>query len=335
MIMDPKDKDLESQETNEQEDEVSDDENNPEEEGETSEGTEDEGSEEEGSEGNEQSEGESDQEAGQKESNKRSAQHRVSTRIKKLKGDLSQSESGSRELENQLAIANQRIEIMQLANNQKGADKKPVEPSPDDYEDGVQDPKYAKAIRDFDKAQNREEIRQEFVKQNKTVQNSVAQGDVQRNSERKQREHYRKALDNNSDYEEKEDSVISIIGTDAVKDIIDNFEDADKIIYRLGADENLAFDVADALESKKHVLVVRLLERASGSSFKPKTKLKPTPNPDKKLPGGSPGATTGFEAKRLKMLKKATDMNDQSIYSDFMDQHRKEEKVEMAKHTVW
>ena len=121
---------------------------------------------------------------------------------------------------------------------------------------------------------------------------------------------------------------------DAVKDIIENFEDAHSIIYRLGADENLAFDVADALESKKHVLVVRLLERASESGFKPKTN-KPTPNPDKKLPGGSPAAVTGFEAKRLKILKKATDMNDQSIYSDFMDEHREEEKKEMAKHAVW
>lgn len=329
-------KDLESQETNEQENEVQDDENNANENGEASEGTENESSEAEGSEGGDSdSGGDGGQEADQKKSNQRSAQHRVSTRIRKLKGDLTKSESGGRELENQLAIANQRIEIMQLANNQKGTDKKPIEPSPDDFEDGVQDPKYTKAIRDFDKAQSREEIRQEFVKQNKTSQDNASKGDVQRDSERKQRDHYRKALDNNSDYEEKEDTVISIIGMDSVKDIIDNFDDAHNIIYRLGADESLAFDVADALESKKHVLVVRLLERASGSGFKPKSKHKPTPDPDKALPGGSPGAVSGFEAKRLKALKKATDMNDQSIYSDFMDEYRKEDKKEMAKHSVW
>lgn len=329
-------KDLESQETDEQENQVPEGEDNSQTKGEAPEGAEAEGSEAEVSEdGESESGGDGEQEAGKPEKNRRSAQHRVSNRIRKLKGDLNQSETGNADLQNQLAIAKQRIEIMRLANNQKGTDKKPVEPSPDDFEDGVQDPKYVKKFQEYLRGQNKEEIKQEFASQAKTFQENNATDNLQRDTERKQREHYRRAIKGNSDYEEKEDTLTEILGTEAIKDIINNFDDSDNIIYQLGADEDMAYKVLDAMDSKNHVLAVRLLERAS-NGLKPKLKNnKPTPDPDKALPGGSPGAVSGFEAKRLKILKKATDMNDQSVYSDFMDEHRKEEQTEMAKHSVW
>lgn len=284
------DTDLET-ETDEQENEVQDDETNSNEEGEASEGTEDESSEEESSEGGGQSEGGSDQEAGRKKSNQRSAQHRVSSRIRKLKGDLSQSESGNESLKNELAIANQRIEIMKLAGDRKGADKKLVEPNPDDFEEGIQDRKYFKAIRDFDRAQTRLEIKQEFADQSKTNQQTTSTDNLQRDKERKQREHYRRAIEGNSDYEEKEDALTEILGQAAIKDIINEFDDSDKIIYQLGADQDMAYKVLDAMEAKNHVLAVRLLERASkGLKVKPKSN-KTTPDPDTVLEGGSPSSS--------------------------------------------
>ena len=254
----------------------------------TSEGTETEGSEAEGQEGNEQSAEGSDQEADPRKSNKRSAQQRISNRIRKLKGDLNQSETGNHQLQNDLAIANQRIEILQLANKQKGDPSIPVEPSPDDFEDGVQDPKYIKKFQAYLKDQNRQDIQQEFEKHTKNHQQSTDTGNLQRDTERKQRDHYRRAIKGNNDYEVKEDALREIIGTEAIKDIISNFDDSDKIIYQLGADEDMAFQVADAMESKNHVLAVRLLERAS-KGLKVKPKNKTTPDPDLELEGGSPG----------------------------------------------
>lgn len=328
--------DLETQETKEQDTEVQDGENTNPEEGETSEGTAAEGSEAESSEGDEQSEGGSDQEADKAEANKKSAQQRVSTRIRKLNHEKGQSDLDKQELQDRLNTANQRNEILQLAVNQNGADQKPVEPSPDDFEDGVQDPKYVKKFQEYLRDQNKEEIAKEVAKQTKTSQDVTSNNINQRDWTRKQKEHYLKAVDEgNDDYEEKEDALIEIIGKKGVEGIIRGCDDAHKIIYRLGADEKLAYDLCDALESNDQVLAVRLLERASGHSFKNKPKTKPTPDPDTQLPGGSPGAATGFEAKRLKMLEKAQKTGDQSIYSDFMDEHRAELKKEKAKYLPW
>ena len=87
----------------------------------------------------------------------------------------------------------------------------------------------------------------------------------------------------------KEDVVKEILGTEALKDIIQNFDDSDKIIYQLGADEDMALEVVDAMDAQNHVLAVRLLERASGG-LKPKPKTnKTTPDPDTEIEGGSPG----------------------------------------------
>jgi len=213
--------------------------------------------------------------------------------------------------------------------------KKPVEPSPDDFEDGVQDPKYVKKFQEYLRDQNKEEIKQEVSRQTKTHQDTASTDNLQRDTERKQKEHYRKALTINSDYEEKEDALINIIGSAGVKAIINGCEDSHEIIYRLGADEDLAFELADALESKKDIKAIRLLERASKPGSKNKPKPKTTPNPDTPLPGGSPAAATGFEAKRLKVLEKSQKVGDQSIYSDFMDDHRKELQKEKAKHLPW
>jgi len=328
--------DLASQETDEQENQVQDGEDNSQTEGEAPEGTEAEGSEAEGSKDEEsESGGESGQEASKSQRDKKEGQFRISNRIRQLRGDLSQSEAGKQNFKNQLAIANQRIEILQLANNQKRNATQPVEPSPNDFEEGVHDPKYIKKFQEYLRAENQQEIKREVETQTKSTQETVNNGNLQRETERKQRDHYRKALQGNSDYEEKEDAAKDILGVESIKDIIANFDDSDLIIYQLGADEDMAWKVADAMENKDHVLAVRLLERASrGLKPKPKTN-KPTPNPDTPLPGGSPTAVTGFEAKRLKMLEKAQKTDDQSIYSDFMDEHRTGLKAEKAKYLPW
>jgi len=49
----------------------------------------------------------------------------------------------------------------------------------------------------------------------------------------------------------------------------------------------------------------------------------------------SSNITLSFEAKRLKMLEKAQKTGDQSIYSDFMDEHRTGLKAEKAKYLPW
>jgi len=283
-------KNLESQESNEQENEVQDGENSPDTENETSGGTENEGSEETGQEGQAQSEDGSDQEAAKSEQNKRAANHRISNRMRKLKGELSQSESGKQNVENQLAIANQQIQILQLSNNQRGNPSKPVEPNPSDFEEGVQDPKYVKKYQDYLRVENQQQIQQEVAKQAKSIHETVSTDNHLRNKERKERDHYRRAIEGNTDYEDKEDAAIEILGKAAIEDIIANFDDSDKIIYQLGADESLALDVADAMENKDHVQAVRLLERASrGLKPKSKTNNKTTPDPDQELEGGSPG----------------------------------------------
>lgn len=323
-------KDLDPKQADEQETDAPNEEQDATQDSETQEGAETEGSETQDSEKSESQEG---QEASKSQGNKRAAQHRISKRMKKLKGELSETRAGNDSLQSQLAIANQQIEIMKLANEKKGNSQLPVEPSPDDFDEGVHDPKYIKQFQTYLKAQNQEQIQKEIATQTKSFQQNVSNENLQREEERKQRDHYRRAL-KMPDYEEKEDALQEILGADAVKDIIANFDDSENIIHNLGDNEDLAYEVADAIESKNNVLAVRLLDRASRAGAKVKPKKEPTPNPDEELPGGSPAAT-GFEAKRLKMLEKATKMNDQSIYSDFMDKHREEKKKEMAKHAVW
>ena len=325
--MDEENKDLDSQAT-EDEVQVLDGEENSQSEELAPEGTEAEGSEAEVSSEDSQSEGRSDQEADKSKGNKRSAQHRISNRIKKLKGDLTQSESGKQVLENQLAVANQRIEILQLSNSQRVNPAKPVEPSPDSFDGGVHDPEYVKKYQAYLKSENQQEIQREVAKQAKTNNDTHASANLLRDTERKQRDHYRRAIKGNSDYEDKEDTLKEILGTEAIKDIIANFDDSDKIIYQLGADEDMAIDVADAIENNDHVLAVRLLERASkGLKIKPKTKI--TPNPDTPLAGGSPSGNNDTDKRAEQLLKKATDSGSKADLNKYLDHqaNRRKEKA--------
>ena len=274
-----------------------------------------------------------DQEAEKSQENKKSAQIRVSKRIRKLTETANTANASQEQTARDLAIANERIRIQELALNQKVPSQGVLtQPDPANFDGGVYDPEYIKQVQEYTKTSNQEEVKKQVDEATKQIRQTTTDDNVARDNEKRQRAHYRRVMEHsNHDYEAAEDTVIEILGVNSVKAIINKFDDAHNIIYNLSKNLDSCEDLADAVAANDQVKTIRLLERASEAGFKVKPKNKPTPNPDTPLPGGSPGASGSFEEKRLKMLKKAQDTGDQSVYSDFMDEHRKAVKAEQVK----
>lgn len=273
---------------------------------------------------------EATQEATKSQDNKRFAEARVSNRMRKLKGDVSTAQAGQEETAQKLAIEQEKSKILQLALDQQKEKSVPnVIPNPDNFDSGVHDPEYIKQHLDYQQRVTNEQVRKQVEEATTKIRNQASQDTFVRETEMRQRDHYRRTLDNgNKDYEETEDVAIERLGVSTVKEIINNFpDDSDRIIYRLGKDSKLAGEVADAIALNKTVLAIRLLERASGADFKPKPKTKTTPDPDTEISGGSPSGASDTDAVAIKLLNAAEKTGSKASlnkYLDYMAERRKQ-----------
>jgi len=221
-------------------------------------------------------------------------QHGIRKRINKLNKKVAQAEGTTADAEQELATEREKNKLLRLALDQKAPVEAATPPDPEDFDEGVRDPKYIRALTDY----NQPMIAAEVQKQ--TAGLTPAQVDtVDPGLERKQTHHYERASDLGAkDFEETEDKAIEILGNDTVNQVINNFKKSELLLYYLGKNPGKAEEIAQLIKTNPIMGVAELGRMEARLSAKPKSITEPTPDPDEELQGGSPSASKSNKHQR-------------------------------------
>lgn len=232
-------------------------------------------------------------------------QHGIRKRINKLNNKVVKAEGATTDAEQRLALSEEKNKLLTLALEQKKPAEVATPPDPADFDDGARDPKYVRALNEY----NQPIIAAEVQKQ--TANLTPAPVDtVDRDLERKQTKHYeRAAVLGAKDFDETEDKAIEILGNDTVNQLIRNFDKSELVLYYLGKNPAKAEEIAQLIKTNPIAGVAELGRMEARLSAKPKSTTEPTPDPDEELQGGSPGAAKSnkFQRKLDKAREDATD----------------------------
>ena len=194
------------------------------------------------------------------------------------------------------------LRIIQL---EEQAQAKVVEPNPDDFDGGSDDPDFIAKKKEFDAA-NIKKLVSETVARATQQGNQAALRDRQDSDlKQKREEHWNKADEmGNPDYNEKENKLVDLIGKDMVNHIIANCPgDSHKVVYYLGANEDEALELGQNLASQSTNELVkavmdlgRIREKLQAN---PQTLM--TPDPDEETQGSAPSAQESLQSQLEKL----------------------------------
>ena len=221
----------------------------------------------------------------------------VSKRVNKLKGKQEESSDEVERLRKELAERDQKLKLHELSQQQKSQ-----KPNPESFEYGEDDPEYKKAIDSFNEKRIADKA-SEIAR--KEIAESQQQAELQRLREAqsaRQKEHYQKALSLEvDDYVDTEDQAITVLGDEAVKAIIHDFDDAHAILYHLGKNTDKATKIAQLLKTQP-VKAVAEIARIDTSV---NTSNEPAPTPEDSPEGAS---ASNVESWQRKVDKKREDV---------------------------
>ena len=213
-------------------------------------------------------------------------QHGFRKRVNKLNDRIDEAKETASQAQTDLANSETRAKLLELALQQEREKNvsSVVPPDPDDFDDGVRDPKYVAAFKAFNQPAIVAAVK-EHIGPVATEQPAP----VDPNIERSQRKHYERADGLGArDYDETEDKAIAILGKDVAKHIIQSSDKSEQILYFLGKNPGEAEEIRELIEANSIKGVLRIGQLEASLSVKSKANRKPAPNPDEDLQGGSP-----------------------------------------------
>lgn len=185
--------------------------------------------------------------------------------------------------------AEEERDLLLLQNQQlkERIESKPVapkRPNPDDFDDGVQDPKYFAALDEFADKRIAAQVSEQVAKLA-----PQAQPVVDNQLETRRLAHYQESQSLNADFEETEDAAISVLGQSNVDLIVTHFPNSPKIVYFLGKKANhaRAREIAGLVDSNPVQALLALGRLDDRLTVKRSGSAKPAPNPDEELSGTS------------------------------------------------
>lgn len=208
----------------------------------------------------------------------------IRKRINKLNTKVEVAVEGKASAESDNAILRQKVELMQLALDQREQKATALEiPDPLDFE-GTKDPKY---IEKFN-AYSRSLYQTDMDKHVSSQQPAEPQRD--RELEERQTAHYGRAVKLGvKDYDEVEDKAIDILGKGTVNQLIKASDNSQNILYYLGKNPEKAKELGELIKTDAVKGVLKLGELGAGLKVQKKARTS-APNPDKELAGAHPGA---------------------------------------------
>ncbi len=224
----------------------------------------------------------------------------IRKRVNKLNAKVRAAEDTSSQAVAELATLREQNKVLQLFVEQTKAAESTKPPDPNDFDDGVHDPKYVEAHQKH----TQEVIAAEVQKQAAAfapVQTDTSS--VSRELERRQTRHYEQADKLGAvDYQETEDKAVAILGNETVNQLISKMDSSPLILYFLGKNPDEAEEIKALIDTDPVKAVLKLGELGAGLKVQPKAKSDPTPDPDDELRGGSPAATGALAKKFEKAI---------------------------------
>jgi hypothetical protein len=210
----------------------------------------------------------------------------VSKRVNKLNAKVTEASESAGQINTELALANERNKILQLALEQaKAVPQETSLPMPDDFDEGVSDPEYIKKQAEYTQALINKGIAEGLAQVTQANSNTHNQQQVNDKLLSKQVKHYERAEKIGAkDYAVTEDKALEVLGNEVANHIIDNFDDSHVILYYLGKNPDEAERIAGLIKSQP-IKGVAEMGRLS-AELKVKTKSRVAPDPDEEIQGG-------------------------------------------------
>lgn len=215
----------------------------------------------------------------------------VRKRVNKLNKRVEVATEGRDRAIEELTSVKHQNELLQLALDQEKTSKPP---NPNDFDDGVADPKFVEANSVHIKSMIGSEV-QKHAKSAPAPQTEVVNHDLVRMQTR----HYEQAdalkID---DFEETEDKAIDIIGRETVNQVIGASDKSHLILYYFGKNPRKAESFADLVATAPVQAAIEIGRLEEKLKVKPRTQTQQV-DPDEEIQGGSassgkrgpPGAT--------------------------------------------
>jgi len=221
----------------------------------------------------------------------------IRSRINKLNAKVDVANGATSDAEKRLAVVEEQNKLLRMAANQrKEAETPNTPPNPDDFDDGVRDPKYAQAFNAYNQPFIDAAVKQQTSHLSQQQQDDSASV----NLVKMQTEHYVRAEALSiKDFDDVEDKAIGILGKDITNQLIKNSPESHLILYHLGKNPSKAERFSELVKTDPLKAVLQLGALGAKLSVKPRGKTEPTPDPDEELQGGSPSAAKSNKHQRL------------------------------------
>ena len=234
-------------------------------------------------------------------------QHGIQRRINKLNARVDTANAGTAQAEGALAHKERENELLKLALDQERSKAKATAPpDPADF-NGVADPNYAQALREFNQPAIDAAV-EKRISALPAPQATKPSGDA--DLAQKQREHYERVqLMKARDFDETEDKAIAILGNGTANEIIRRSDQSHKVLYFLGKNPDEAEEIKSLIDTDPVAATLRIGRLEAELVARPKGNSEPAPDPDEDLQGGTPsaGQSNKFQKKLDKLREKAMD----------------------------
>ena len=167
----------------------------------------------------------------------------IRKRINRLRGKLETAASEKSGLEKENETLKQELQLWRMSQGKEKTEKEKGAPNPDDYDNGVLDPKYIKANED-----HLTEVISARLKKESSDATSLTQAG--RDAEERHVAHYKRADSMGvKDYDATEDAAIKILGKDSALGIIEGgLSNSEALLYYLGKNPKEAQRLADLVK---------------------------------------------------------------------------------------
>jgi hypothetical protein len=249
----------------------------------------------------------------------------VSKRVKRLNRKVDEINDASNTANTELAIANEKNKILEIALQQaKSVKAAPNPPKADDFDGGTNDPEFIKKQDEYHHSIITSEVARQV---SEATINTASTTDINAKSQelqRKQLKHYERANEIGAkDYATTEDKALEILGNEVANHMIDNFDDSHILLYYLGKNPVEAEHLSDLLKSNPIKGVAEIGRLSSELKIKPKTNI--APDPDEEIQGGAPTASehTQNQLEKLRdQAAKSGKSGDMKKIIDFKKKHK-------------
>lgn len=206
----------------------------------------------------------------------------VSAKVNKLNRRNDRTVEAASQAEEDNKILRERVKLLQLNVDQLNKPAAPVVPDPNDFDDGVSDPKYIGANNEYLLGQVSTMVEKQPPPPPAPVHDHTL--------ERRQIQHYEAAEKLGAkDYDEVEARAIEALGKTNSLEIIKCSDYSPEIFYHLGQNLDKAEYFNDLIKTNpvKGIMDIGVLG-AKLKVLRPKANLNPAPDPDTELSGAAP-----------------------------------------------